>query len=72
MEKRTITINNYGGMSFFESWTLLLIALKILGYIDINWGWVFMPMFIGFAVLLIIHSLRSKKYEITNESNSSE
>ena len=34
--------------------TLILIGLKIGGYINISWIWVFCPLWISIAVLLVV------------------
>ena len=42
------------GLGFFEALTLLFIALKLTGVIAWSWLWVFSPLWLTFAVAVII------------------
>lgn len=50
--KKTETINN--GISFISLLALLLIALKIMGYIKWSWWWVLAPIWIQWLIVLIV------------------
>ena len=43
-----------GGIGFTGLLTILFIALKLLGYITWSWLWVLSPMWIGFAIFIVI------------------
>jgi len=43
-----------GGIGFGGLLALLFITLKLLGKIDWSWWWVLSPLWIGFAILLVI------------------
>lgn len=34
--------------------TLLFVGLKLTGYIDWSWWWVLAPLWIGFAIMLVV------------------
>lgn len=38
------------GVGFTSILTLMLIAFKIIGFIDWSWWWVVSPLFIGFVL----------------------
>ncbi len=40
-EKQKVTVS--GGVGFIGLLTIVLIALKLMGYISWSWAWVFMP-----------------------------
>ena len=42
------------GLGFFESLTLLFIALKLTGVITWSWLWVFSPLWLTFVVAVFI------------------
>lgn len=42
------------GMGFSGVLTLIFITLKLLGVIDWSWWWVLSPMWISWAVVLIV------------------
>jgi len=43
-----------GGIGFCGLLTVLFIGLKLTGYIDWSWWWVWSPMLIGFGIGLTI------------------
>ena len=45
-----------GGIGFFGLLTILFVALKLTGYIDWSWGWVFAPLWgpVLFALFVIM------------------
>ncbi len=43
-----------GGIGFFGLLAILLIGLKLTGYIDLSWFWVTMPIWGGFTSLFIL------------------
>lgn len=47
------TTNNNHRFLFFKALTMVLIALRLLGYIDWAWYWVVLPLFIP-AILVIV------------------
>jgi hypothetical protein len=53
VEKQNVTYN-YGGIGFGGLLTIVLITLKLMGYIAIPWLWVFAPLWIGFAIVLAL------------------
>jgi len=40
-EKQKVTVS--GGVGFIGLLTIVLIALKLMGYISWSWAWVFLP-----------------------------
>ena len=42
------------GLGFFEALTLLFVALKLTGVIAWSWLWVFSPLWLTFAVAVVI------------------
>lgn len=46
-----------GGIGFCGALAILFIALKLLGYIDWSWWWVLSPLWIGFAIALVLVTL---------------
>ena len=46
-------------IGFMGALELMLIAFKILGYIDWSWGWVLAPLWIPF-LLGVLHGLLSR------------
>jgi hypothetical protein len=42
------------GISFVGLLTILFIGLKLTGYIDWQWVWVLAPIWIGFAVFIVV------------------
>jgi len=42
------------GIGFTGLLTILFIALKLLGFITWSWLWVLSPMWIGFAIFIVI------------------
>ena len=45
------------GMDFSESFTLLLVALKLCRIIDMSWGWVFAPVAVSVLFVIIVYTL---------------
>lgn len=43
-----------GGIGFTGLLTILFIGLKLTGYIDWSWLWVLSPLWIPFAIFLLI------------------
>jgi hypothetical protein len=43
-----------GGVGFFGLMFLILMTLKLTGYIDWSWWWVTSPLWGGFVILLLI------------------
>lgn len=43
-----------GGIGFAGLLTILFIGLKLTDYIDWSWWWVLSPLWIGFALWLVI------------------
>lgn len=46
--------SNSGGIGFTGLLTVLFIGLKLTGYITWSWWWVLSPLWIGFALFLLI------------------
>jgi len=46
--------SNSGGIGFVGGLTIVLIALKLTGYIGISWWWVMSPLLISLALAIII------------------
>ena len=42
-----------GGLGFAGALTLLFIALKLMGFIDWSWWWVWSPIWIGLLIPLL-------------------
>jgi hypothetical protein len=42
------------GVGFFGLMFLILMTLKLTGYIDWSWWWVTAPLWGGFAIILIV------------------
>ena len=42
------------GIGFGGLLTILFIALKLTGYIDWSWWWVLSPIWIGFAIIVLV------------------
>lgn len=45
------------GIGFTSLLTLMLIAFKILGFIDWSWWWVVSPLLIGFFLEVILKAI---------------
>lgn len=45
---------NSGGIGFWGLLTIVFITLKLLGKITWSWWWVLSPVWIGFAILVLI------------------
>ena len=43
-----------GGIGFLGLLTIVLVVLKALGYINISWWLVFLPVMIGFGIFLLV------------------
>lgn len=43
-----------GGIGFAGLLTILFVGLKLTDYIDWSWWWVLSPLWIGFALWLVI------------------
>ena len=50
-------INNYNSSAAVGILTAVLVVLKVLGYITWSWWLVFLPMYIGLAILLAIFAI---------------
>jgi hypothetical protein len=48
------TTETSGGIGFFGLLTVLFIGLKLTNYIDWSWWWVLAPMWMPFALVLVI------------------
>ena len=51
MEKKEV---KYTGLGFADALTLLFIALKLCGVVSWSWLWVLSPIWITFALLVVI------------------
>lgn len=49
--------NSNGGIGFCGLLTIVFIGLKLTNYIDWSWWWVLSPLWIGFAVFIVIMAL---------------
>lgn len=54
MSDRVIVKSSGGGIGFLGVLTILFIALKLLNQIDWSWWWVLAPIWIPFAIMIII------------------
>jgi hypothetical protein len=54
MSDRVIVKSSGGGIGFLGALTILFIALKLLNQIDWSWWWVLAPIWIPFAIMIII------------------
>ena len=54
MSDRVIVKSSGGGIGFFGALTILFIALKLLNQINWSWWWVLAPIWIPFAIMIII------------------
>ena len=54
MSDRVIVKSSGGGIGFLGALAILFIALKLLNQITWSWWWVLSPIWIPFAVVLII------------------
>lgn len=43
-----------GGIGFAGMLTILFIGLKLTGYIDWSWWWVFSPIWISFLIFVVV------------------
>lgn len=48
-----VSSSSSSGIGFFGLVTVVLMTLKLLGYINISWGMVVLPFFIPLILLLI-------------------
>lgn len=48
------TIIRSGGVGFGGMLTIVLLVLKVTGYANISWLWVFAPIWIPFLIALLI------------------
>ncbi len=46
--------SNSSGIGFFGLLTVLFVGLKLTGFISWSWWWVLLPMWGGFALVLIV------------------
>ncbi len=53
-DKSVSSSSSSGGIGFVGALTLLFIALKLTGYIDWSWWWVWSPMLIGLGIFFAI------------------
>jgi len=54
MSTNKTTTSNSGGIGFAGLLTVLFIGLKLTGHIAWSWWWVLSPLWIGFAIVLLI------------------
>jgi len=54
MSNRDSTVKVTGGLSFTSVLTIVFIVLKLLGHISWSWWWVFSPIWIELAILVLI------------------
>lgn len=47
------TTNNSNRFILFKATTLSLIVLRLLGYIDWDWYWIVLPLFIPIIVVIV-------------------
>ena len=57
MEKKEKTPTIRNGIGYWEAMSLILFTLKLLGVISCSWWIVFLPLFIGWSICLIVISL---------------
>jgi len=43
-----------GGIGFFGLLTIVFITLKLTNYIDWSWWWVLSPLWIPFAIIVLV------------------
>ena len=43
-----------GGIGFFGLLTIVFITLKLTNYIDWSWWWVLSPLWIPFAIIMLV------------------
>lgn len=77
--KDNVQVNNYGGISFIGALTILVIALKLTGFIDWSWLWVLSPIlgvfiFIGIFLFvlfagLVVDEIKRRKYINDTDEN---
>jgi hypothetical protein len=46
-----------GGVGFFGLLAVLFIGLKLTGYLEWSWLWVLAPLWLPFAVILIVATI---------------
>lgn len=46
-----------GGIGVFGLTFVVLLVLKLTGYIAISWWWVFSPLWIGFLIWIVVFSI---------------
>ncbi len=51
---KNVSSSSSGGVGFVGLLTILFIGLKLTGYIDWSWWWVWSPVLIAGGVLLVI------------------
>lgn len=56
MSNRQVVVRN-GGIGFGGTLTIVLLILKVTGYINIGWLWVFAPIWIPFLIAMGIIGL---------------
>jgi hypothetical protein len=54
VKDKAVTSSSSGGIGFVGLLTVALIVLKLTGYIDWSWWWVWSPMWINCILLLLI------------------
>jgi fatty acid desaturase len=54
---KEVTVTGGSGLGFVGALTILFIALKLVGVIAWSWVWVLSPLWIGFALWLLIVGL---------------
>lgn len=54
MTSRTTQTRSSGGIGFGGALALLFIALKLTGVIAWSWWWVLAPLWVPFAIVLLI------------------
>lgn len=53
-EKGKSIIKNYKLIGLFEGTFLILLALKIMGYITVSWFWVFLPLILHVLLIIVV------------------
>ena len=54
MSDRVIVKSSGGGIGFLGALAILFIALKLLNQITWSWWWVLSPIWIPFAIILVV------------------
>lgn len=54
MSSKEVSSSSSSGIGFVGLLTILFIALKLTGYIDWSWWWVWSPMLISAGIFFVI------------------